>query len=47
MTEPAETPEPTEQEAADAFYASIYGQPQPAELTTEDAELYNHFFPTK
>jgi hypothetical protein len=46
MTEQTPAPEPTEQEAADAaFYASIYGAPQPPELSTEDQDLYTQIFP--
>lgn len=39
------TPEPTEQDAADAFYDSIYGEPQPPELPAEDDDLYTQLFP--
>lgn len=45
MSEQPETPEPTEQEAADAFYETIYGQPQPPELSTEDQDLYTQLYP--
>lgn len=45
MSEQPATPEPTEQEAADAFYNSIYGEPQAPELSTEDQNLYTQLFP--
>jgi hypothetical protein len=43
MTEQS-TPEPTEQEAADEFYNTIYGA-QPPQLSTEDEALYTQYFP--
>ncbi len=45
MSEQPDTPEPTEQEASDAFYNSIYGQPEAQALTAEDEDLYSHYFP--
>lgn len=47
MSEQPHTPEPTDQEAADAFYESIYGEPQGTDFTTTDADqdLYTQYFP--
>lgn len=46
MTDQPDTPEPTEQDAADAFYESIYGESRPAELTTdEEQNFYTEIFP--
>lgn len=45
MSEQPTAPEPIEQDAADAFYNSIYGEPQAPKLTTEDQDLYTHLYP--